>query len=614
VVAHTRKFSPRLAGALSALFLFGGTFAQWSPVGAQTIPLHTDRARSVPADGGFSIALPTFQTYVDQHGGSRTLGLPLSNDFQLLGRRVQIFERAVLQQRSNGSVLVLDLLSDALPLVHADGATFPTADPDLVAAIPALDSPTYQDQALAAIDSGWLDATAPDDWNDLPVQFGATFRGSVSCTDLPSSPCDQRSLQRDALDVWGLPTSAPTADPNNPDLVYQRFQRGIMQFSQSTGQTEAVPLGAWFKRVLIGANVPDDLAADLMGSRYLAQYSASLPLGVSRATELPATSLASAFSAPATIITAGAGGGLLGDPAATPVLPGMPTFGEPGVAATPTPAVPVVPLPSTPLNGTPVTANGTPTPAASASASPVAGTPGTTNQLAPGVIAPTTPMGPDPCAGDEQMLFAPKKPYVGTDVLIAVTSSAHHDVRSVRLTGPVKTGAVSERPGLNGWVWEWTISPSVDGWYEFTFFSDGARACATSGFNALPAFGPAVSVTATPVFSTATPIPTMTATPTATVVPAPSLATTGPTEPVSGACAGHLLRLNGTAFGATQSALNGNVLFSGPTGAVVATIFNWTNSSILLTVPTGLTAGAYQIVVTTAQGASSPLTYQVGAC
>jgi hypothetical protein len=97
-------------------------------------------------------------------------------------------------------------------------------------------------------------------------------------------------------------------------------------------------------------------------------------------------------------------------------------------------------------------------------------------------------------------------------------------------------------------------------------------------------------------------------------VPAPSLAASNAADPPSGACAGHLLRLNGSNFGAAQSAINGNVLFSGATGTSVATIFSWTNNTILLTVPTGLTAGSYQIVVTASIGASSPLTYQLGSC
>jgi hypothetical protein len=573
-----------------------GGFQNNSGDGFQTAP----GGASGSADAAFSVLLPTLQTYYLQHGGLRSLGQPLSHDFQLLGRRVQIFDSLVLEQRSDGSVQALDLLTDALPLTHAAGATFPGDDPDMAAGNPPLNSPDYQTQALAAIDAGLLDWAAPDTWSDLPVNFGAIFRGTATCFDLPpSESCDDRLLLAAAVDVWGLPTSAPAFDPDNPDMVYLRFQRGIMQFSQSTGETRAVPIGSWFKRVLIGTDVPDDLAADMVGSRYYAQYAPNLPQGVARARDLPTTSLSAAFSPTARTFTT-AGFAAQSDASATPVFaPALPTFGAEG---TPT----AVPTASTPSATASVT--GTVTPVAS-------GTPAASAISSTSAI-PTGPVGPDPCAGDEQIYFAPKKPYAGTDVLVAVTSATHHDVRTVRLTGPVKTGQVNERPGLNGWVWEWTITPATDGWYAFTFYTDGARACADSGFNVLPAFGatPLPSVTATVApFATTTPIPTLTVTPTATAVPGPSLATTGAADP-TGACAGRLVRLNGDNFGATQAALNGNVFFTGSTGQSVPTILSWTNTSILMTVPTGSVGGNYQIVVTTTSGATVPLTYTVGSC
>ena len=605
----------RFVGVLGAAGLISASLLPWSPVSAQTgTPGLT--GGSDPTAAGFSVNLPSMLRYYQQHGGARTFGHPLSHDFQLLGRRVQIFERGVLEQRSDGSSQVLDVLGDALPLTHAAGATFPAPDPDVVAGNPALDSPAYQTQALAAIDAGLLDSAAPDTWNDMPVGFGTTFRATLTCADLPpTEACDDRRLLLAAVDVWGLPTSAPTVDPSNPDLVYLRFQRGLMQFSQSTGSTQAVPIGAWFKRVLIGTDLPDDLLQDVVGSRYYAQYAPSEGLGLARPADLPASSLVAAFSPPPTIVAAGFPAAA--DPVGTPVFASaLPTF----AAASPVTAQAFTSPTFTPPTFTPPTFTPPTTGASTLSGAPgaaLSGTPNATAGLSTTSATPTTPQGPDPCAGDEQMLFAPKKPYVGTDVLVAVTSATHHDVRTVRLAGPVKSGPVNERPGLNGWVWEWTISPTIDGWYEFTFFADGARACATSGFNALPAFGatamPTASSTPAP-FSTATPVPTATASPTATAVPAPSLAATGSVDPPSGACAGHLLRVNGNNFGATQPALNGNVLFAGPSGTSVATVLSWTNTTLLVTVPAGMAGGTAQMVVTTVAGASPPVIYQIGSC
>ena len=634
-----RFLKPRLAGALSALLLIGGSLAQWSPVGAQTVPSPSLQAAvtgPTASDSGFTVVQPGMRSYYQQHGGVRTLGKPLSQDFQLVGRRVQIFEQQVLEQRQDGSVQALDLLSDALPLTHAAGETFPTADPDMLSGTPPLEAASYHAQALAAIDDGLLDWAAPDDFNGIPVSFGSTFRNTVGCNDLPTGqPCDDRRLLSGALDVWGLPVSAPTVDPGNSDLVYLRFQRGIMQYSQSTGQTQAVPLGSWFKRVLIGTDLPDDLLSDVLGSRYFAQYAPTLPLGVARASDLPATSLAVAFNASTT--TSFLSNGLATDATATPVAPALaPAF--PSFGATSTPSALSGSLsgtlpgtsPTDPFALTPSalpTPSGTPSATLAFSTTPGLGaslttTPAASTGVSSTTALPNAPQGPDPCTGDEQILFSPKKPYVGTDVLVAVTSATHHDVRAVRLTGPVKSGQVTERAGLEGWVWEWTISPTIDGWYEFTFFTDGARACATSGFNALPSFGatavPSVTATAT-LFPTVTPIVSATALPTATAVPAPSLATTGVADPACGAAAGQLMRLAGTSFGVSQGTLNGSILFSpttgsGSTAAAQATIYSWTNTNILLTVPSSLTPGPYDIVVITSAGSSSPITYKVGAC
>ena len=90
-------------------------------------------------------------------------------------------------------------------------------------------------------------------------------------------------------------------------------------------------------------------------------------------------------------------------------------------------------------------------------------------------------------------------------------------------------------------------------------------------------------------------------------------------DPACGAAAGQLMRLAGTSFGVSQGTLNGSILFSpttgsGSTAAAQATIYSWTNTNILLTVPSSLTPGPYDIVVITSAGSSSPITYKVGAC
>jgi hypothetical protein len=605
-----------VAGALGAVLLVGTALLSSSPVGAQTPQRAASTTTAPLANITFNVVRPAFATYYQQHGGVRTFGSPLSNDFQLLGLRVQILQNQVLQQHPDGSITAMDLLNKAMPLARADGYTYPTPDPDMSAAVPSLTSPTYVDDALASIDSGWFDQQVPDTWNDgtndQSVNFNTAFRSTITCDDLPAGmPCDDRTLLRGALDVWGLPISPLASDPNDPSHVYQRFQRGIMHYSAYDGSTSAIQVGDYFRRVLQDQGVPDDLRADLTGSRFLGEYAPSQPLGVARALDLPATSLTAAFSDAGSDSSSTTTSTTTGpfDTSATSAT-GANTVATPGTPSSTTPFGAA--LPGFGQTTDPSLTSGTPTavlPSASAtSAAATSGTP---------VAASTTPSaaaastGPDPCAGDEQIMFSPNKPYANTDVLVSVTSARHHTSSTVRLTGPVKPGAVTERQGLNGWVWEWTVTPSVEGWYEFSFFTDGARKCATSGFNVLPAFG--TTATATPAaVATLAPVTTSaTSTPTPTTA-APSISGTNP--PSGGACQGSVLQLTGSNFGTSQSELQGQVIMNIPGGSRAATVLVWTSNSIMVTLPTPLAAGDYQVFVATTGGTSAPLTYKVGAC
>jgi hypothetical protein len=494
----------------------------------------------------------------------------------------------------------MSLLDDALPLIHADGLTFPTPDPSIANALPTLSSIDYTDQAAVAIGAGLLDQTAPDDWNGLPVNFAATFRGTVTCADLPvDSGCDDAALTGAALDMWGLPTSSPASDPADPSLVYARFQRGIMRYSLVDGQTQPVPVGAWFKRVLFGNQVPSDMLPEIAGSRYYAQFAPDLPLSVARPSELPATSLTMAFAS--TTDQTVAARSPYPFPTSPVLISALPTFGTATPTATPIDAL-VVPAASgltTPDTATllPSTAAGDPY---SALTMTPTSTPSTTS---------SAPQGPDPCAGDEQLLFAPMKPYAGTDVLIAATSARHHDGRSVHLAGPIKTGQPNERQGLLGYVWEWTINPPTEGWYEFNFYVDGARLCATAGFNARPSFG--ATSTATPLaaataIATSTPIPTITTTPTSTVIPPPSLSGV---SPESGAC-NEVLFVQGQNFGYPQSQVSGQVFFIGPGGTRAGAVLGWGTTQITVSAPSGsMPAGVYNVIVQSNGMASNSKTY-----
>jgi hypothetical protein len=98
------------------------------------------------------------------------------------------------------------------------------------------------------------------------------------------------------LEMWGIPTSQPVADPRNANFIYQRFQRGIMMYDASCGCTQGVLLADYLKSVITGANLPGDLEVEARGSPLYRQYDTSRPSWVRNPTLLPDTDLTNAFT------------------------------------------------------------------------------------------------------------------------------------------------------------------------------------------------------------------------------------------------------------------------------------------------------------------------------
>jgi uncharacterized protein with LGFP repeats len=94
------------------------------------------------------------------------------------------------------------------------GLTLPPPDPAVTFVAPNPDQPNY-----AARVQVFLQATVPDTWNGQPVQFLSSFN------DLGGA------------DGLGVPVSTPKADPNNPNFIYQRFERGTLFYNASEGST-----------------------------------------------------------------------------------------------------------------------------------------------------------------------------------------------------------------------------------------------------------------------------------------------------------------------------------------------------------------------------------------
>src|SRR5205823_333501 len=188
---------------------------------------------------------------------------------------------------NQGSVARLNVLDpNIMPLTHANASVFPGPDPSLAASAPQVGSPTYAQDVV-----GFVRRVSPNTFNGQSVSFFDTFMNTVPLQ--PGASSDVMTLLN--LEIWGLPTSNPAADPGNGGFVYQRYQRGIMHFRAECGCTEGILIGEYFKAVITGANLPADLDADMRGSRYYRQYAPDFPNAVARPYQLPNTNLAGAF-------------------------------------------------------------------------------------------------------------------------------------------------------------------------------------------------------------------------------------------------------------------------------------------------------------------------------
>jgi hypothetical protein len=585
--ARTRGTNWSLALGVTVSILLGGALG------------HSTIAQSLPADPsyfpatGYRITSPEIMNYFQSRGGVRTFGYPVSNEFPLLGSRVQLFQRQLLQLRGDGTVTPTNILDpDILPITSIDGLILPPSDPDLVSSAPTPDSPDYTTQALS-----FISAYVPDDWNGMPVNFQTTFLNTVTCVDLGQDSCDPTQLATDALEIWGLPTSLPTSDPINSGFVYQRFQRGIMHFSAATGATQGLLVGDWLKRIMIGVDLPPDLSPSVRQSRFFAQYAPSRPLALDRPDDLPDTSLAQAFHADTLTVAQ--------SNTTTATLPISVAETATSVALTSTALVATqaalqssaVPLTQTALALT-QTATQTAVPVPS-QASPQTGA---TPQAQATSSIPVVNVG---CLGDEQMWFVPRKANVGVHVEISVTSQRHHDARFVRLTGPQDSGPVTERQGPLGFVWTWTVVPNVEDFYQWTFYADGLRPCITSGFNAIAPLGATATPTETPI-ATNTP-GTATATPTQTPVPLPSI---NRIDPSSGLACNSLVSIIGNNFGSPPSSFGTNaILLQNGTTFGLTQVGTGSNTQIRVSTPSnGITPGQAQIQVSNSGGDSSVAT------
>jgi hypothetical protein len=237
---------------------------------------------------GFRIDDDAIYDYFLHRGGVPTFGYPVSRTFTFRGVKAQLFQRRLVEVGSNGQARQANLLDpELMPYTRINGATFPPPDPALVAQAPPAGDPVATLQ--------FVQARTTNVWRNNPVNFLVAFLTTVTYRTAFPGGGDPNLLPGINLEMWGVPTSEPAADPNNGRFVYQRFQRGLMHYDAATDSTQAILLGDYLKAVITGRNLPADLDQQSRNSALRSQYQPGSARWMRAPDLLPGTDLTGAF-------------------------------------------------------------------------------------------------------------------------------------------------------------------------------------------------------------------------------------------------------------------------------------------------------------------------------
>src|SRR5438105_4469415 len=129
------RFKRLRRAAAGAVVVLGLGLATLSP----GLALAQDDPR-VFADTGYTVANDAIWTFFSQYGGASTFGEPISREFTLGGKPVQLFQNAALQVQPDGSVQAMQLTDPGLvSATQLDGLTVPAADPAVAFVTPTPD-------------------------------------------------------------------------------------------------------------------------------------------------------------------------------------------------------------------------------------------------------------------------------------------------------------------------------------------------------------------------------------------------------------------------------------------------------------------------------------------
>jgi hypothetical protein len=271
-----------------------GTVTVTPTPGTPTVTVTPGAAPAVPHDDryfaqtGFRIDNDVMWDYFNRRGGVTTFGYPTSRTFMFRGFNVQFFQRRVVELGPNGARQLNLLDPGLLNYTRFNNATVPGVDAAIVQSAPP---PNDAPGTLA-----FVQRIAPNTFNNRPVNFLQTFSNTVAFQVAFPSGGDPNLLMGINLEMWGVPTSNPAADPNNANFIYQRWQRGIMHYDAGCNCTQGLLLADYLKAILTGQNLPADVDQQSQGSPFYKQYDPTKPAWVRDPGLLPNTDLTNAFT------------------------------------------------------------------------------------------------------------------------------------------------------------------------------------------------------------------------------------------------------------------------------------------------------------------------------
>ena len=237
---------------------------------------------------GFRIDNDVIWDYFNRRGGISTFGYPTSRTFMFRGFNVQFFQRRVVELGPTGARQLNLLDPGLLNFTRFNNAIVPGVDQAIIqSAPPATDAPA----TLA-----FVQRIAVNTFNNRPVNYYQTFTSTVAFQVAFPAGGDPNLLLGIELEMWGVPTSNPAADPNNANFIYQRWQRGIMHYDAGCNCTQGLLLADYLKAVITGQNLPADVDQQAQGSPFYKQYDPTKPNWIRDPGKLSNTNFTNAFT------------------------------------------------------------------------------------------------------------------------------------------------------------------------------------------------------------------------------------------------------------------------------------------------------------------------------